>query len=92
MARHTGDAVETFRAVMEYEQPKRNPEWHWRDRTDVPEFLDEWEPRSSYMGPYSTRGAARAQMSRHRRATLWGGARLVREYVQRAALVWEDVE
>ncbi|PPS86456.1 hypothetical protein [Streptomyces sp. MH60] len=91
MARHTGDDTETFRAVLEYEQPKPNPEYHYRHRRDVPQFLDEWEPRTSYMGPYSTRGAARAQMSRHRRETLWDGARLIREYVQRSPLTWEDV-
>jgi hypothetical protein len=92
MARHTGDDAETFRAVLEVERAKRNPEYHYRDNRDVPEFLDEWEPGVSYMGPYSTKGAARAQFSRHRRGTLWGGARLVRQYVQCAALTWEDVE
>ncbi|WP_228973433.1 hypothetical protein [Streptomyces sp. DH12] len=91
MARHAGDDAQAFRAVLEYERPKRNPVHHWRDNPDVPEFLDEWETRVSYMGPYSTPGAARGQFSRHRRDTLWGGARLVREYVQRSELKWEEV-
>ncbi len=92
MARHTGDDTETFRAVLEYEQPKRNPQYHWRDNRDVAEFLPIFEKRVSYMGPYSTRGAARAQMSRHRRDTLYGATKFVREYVERSPLTWEEVE
>ncbi|MEV4971998.1 hypothetical protein [Streptomyces scopuliridis] len=92
MARHAGDDTETFRAVLEYEFPERNPQYHYRDNPNVAEFLPTFETRVSYMGPYATKGAARAQMSRHRRDTLFGQSRLVREYVQRAALTWEDVE
>lgn len=81
MARHASDHTETFRAVLEYEHPKRNPEYHWRDNPAVPQFLDERETRVSYMGPYSTASAARGQFSRHRRDTLWGVSWFVREYV-----------
>lgn len=92
MARHAGDETETFRAVLEYLQPKRNPDYHYRDNRDVPEFLDEWDRRISYMGPYSTKGAARSQFSRHRGDTLGRESRLVREHVQRSQLTWEDVQ
>lgn len=91
MARHTGDDRETFRAVLEYEAARTNPEFHWRDNREVPRYLDEWAPRVSYMGPYSTKGAARAQFGRHRRDTLGDGSRIVREYAQRSELKWEDV-
>ncbi|MGW6855837.1 hypothetical protein [Streptomyces xanthophaeus] len=92
MARHMGDEVETFRAVLEYEVPKRNPEHHWRDNPDVPEYLDEWVTRRSFRGPYSTPGTARGQFSRQRRDSLWGPYREVRQYVERASTVWEEVE
>jgi hypothetical protein len=92
MARHMGDDVETFRAVLEYQRPKRNPEYHWRDRTDVPEFLDEWETSRSFRGPYGTAGTARGQFRRQRREALWGTYRDVRQYVERALTKWEEAE
>ncbi|MGW6949023.1 hypothetical protein ACWGHD_19115 [Streptomyces xanthophaeus] len=92
MARHMGDDPQTFRAVLEYERPKRNPEYRWPDHTDVPEYLDEWELRREFRGPYGTAGAARGQFGRQRREGLWGGSRFVRQYVERAATVWEEVE
>ncbi|MFC8583192.1 hypothetical protein ACFUGD_01240 [Streptomyces sp. NPDC057217] len=91
MARHMGDAAETFRTVLEFESPKRNPEHHWRDNPDVPEYLDEWTTVRSFRGPYSTIGAARGQFSRHRRDSLYGRHRNVRQYVERATTVWEEI-
>ncbi|MCQ6554752.1 hypothetical protein NPS70_16325 [Streptomyces sp. C10-9-1] len=90
MARHMGDTAETFRAVLEFEQPRRNPAHHWRDNPDVPEYLDEWVTTRRFRGPYSTQGVARGQFSRQRRA-LWGASRNVRQYVERATTVWEEV-
>lgn len=92
MARHMGDAAETFRATLEFERPKRNPEHHWRDNPDVPEFLDEWVTDRRFRGPYSTEGAARGQFSRQRQGALWGTYRNVRQYVERASTVWEEVQ
>ncbi|MGW0468295.1 hypothetical protein ACWDX6_23970 [Streptomyces sp. NPDC003027] len=91
MARHMGDAAETFRAVLEFEQPRRNPEHHWRDNPDVPEFLDEWVMARRFRGPYTTEGAARGQFARQRRESLWGTHRSVRQYVERATTVWEEI-
>jgi hypothetical protein len=92
MARHMGDAPETFRAVLEYEQQTRNPEYNRRDRRDVPEYLDEWTTQRAYRGPYLTAGAARGQFRRQRDSVLWGSRRLVRQYVERATTAWEEVQ
>lgn len=94
MARHMGDAAETFRVVLEYERPKRNPEWHYRDNrnnSDVREFLDEWETYRTFRGPYTTAGAARGQFRRQRDESLWGPYREVRQYVERSSAVWEEI-
>lgn len=92
MARHMGDAAETFRAVLEFERPTRNPEHHWRDNPDVPEFLGEWIVTRRFRGPYSTSGAARGQFGRQRADALWGEYRNPRQYVERATTVWEEIE
>ncbi|MFD6363487.1 hypothetical protein ACFWFX_27120 [Streptomyces roseolus] len=92
MARHMGDNAEAFRAVLEFEQPKRNLEHHWRDNPDVPEYLDEWIITRRFRGPYATVGAARGQFSRQRGDALWGTYRNVRQYVERASTVWEEVQ
>ncbi|MFB7823835.1 hypothetical protein [Streptomyces hydrogenans] len=92
MARHMGDNAEAFRATLEVEKPKRNPEWHPVDNRDAPEWLDEWTTVRYFRGPYATVGAARGQFSRQRCDSLYGQYRNVRQYVERASTVWEEVE
>jgi hypothetical protein len=91
MARHAGDSAEVFRAVLEYEVPTRNPEWR-RDTPDIPEYLDEWRTQRTFRGPYETAGAARGQFRRQREGALWGTNRKVRQYVERAATEWAEIQ
>ena len=98
--------LEQWRAVVEYQTRKRNPDYHWRDNRDVPAFLDEWndEIRTDVRGPYQSAENARRQASRDAAVRVkefsggYGGQpristeRVVRVYVERASLAWEPFD
>ncbi|MFJ4768494.1 hypothetical protein ACIP88_05155 [Streptomyces uncialis] len=95
--------MEQWRSVVEYQERKPNPAHHWRDNPDVSRYLDEWLDEIHYdvRGPYQSVENARRQASRDaatRSSTNCGGydgqprisiERVVRVYVDRAALAWE---
>ncbi|EHM24255.1 hypothetical protein SPW_7349 [Streptomyces sp. W007] len=98
--------MEQWRSVVEYQTRKSNPESTFQNRFDVPAYLEEWdeEIRTDTRGPYQSAGNARSQASRDaasRTKQVHGGwgpnprmstARVVRVYVERAALAWEPFD
>lgn len=98
--------MEQWRAVVEYQARKRNPESTFANRHDVPAYLNEWhdEVYTDLRGPYQTPENAKRQASRdaEERAKAahggWGEVtrvstyRVVRVYVERASLAWEPFD
>ncbi|MFB7114076.1 hypothetical protein [Streptomyces sp. NPDC056291] len=98
--------MEQWRSVVEYQTRKRNPEYHWSDNRDVPQYLDEWhdEVRTDVRGPYQSAENARRQASRDAQSRTrdtvggWGAtprqqtSRVTRVYVERASLAWEPFD
>ncbi|MFE0326295.1 hypothetical protein ACFW08_05700 [Streptomyces sp. NPDC058960] len=93
---------EVWRSVVGYQQRKRNPDYHWRDNRDVPQYLDEWYDEEHYdvRGPYTDESAARIQAGRDASARSKGGSattpsgrapvyRVTLVTVERSSLAWE---
>ncbi|MFF1684470.1 MULTISPECIES: hypothetical protein [unclassified Streptomyces] len=97
--------MEQWRSVVEYQRRKINPEYGYDSGSDVPRYLDEWheEIRTDVRGPYQSAENARRQASRDAAEAVrpvFGGrgrssvapARIVRTYIERAALAWEPFD
>lgn len=93
--------MEQWRSVVEYQWRKRNPEYHWRDNCDVPQYLHEWddEVHTDVRGPYQSAENARRQASRDAAARVRGFGRasdpverVLRVAVERASLAWEPFD